>query len=91
MPWQIERDAGDCAAAPAQGELGAAILLLDRDDDFLKDGTQEFFFVARRCRGRLPGFRQVGTERQQALPFGRGLRDATSQIMAVLSALPEMR
>src|SRR4249919_859224 len=63
---QVEINLGDAATTPTQGEMRAALLFVEGDDDFLEQGAQQFLFVAR-CGGRgLPDLEQIGAECEQA-------------------------
>src|ERR1700726_4516454 len=63
---QGEINLGDGTTTPTQGEMHAALLFVEGDDDFLEQGAQQFLFVAR-CSGRsLPDLEQIGAEREQA-------------------------
>ena len=63
---QVEINLGDGATTPTQGEMHAALLFVEGDDDFLEQGAQQFLFVAR-CGGRdLPDLEQIGAECEQA-------------------------
>src|ERR1700736_4728026 len=64
---QGEINLGDSATTPTQGEMHAALLFVEGDDDFLDQGAQQFLFVAR-CSGRsLPDVEQSGAEREHAV------------------------
>src|SRR5207302_2854592 len=42
---QDEIDLGEGAATPTLGEMHAALLFVESDDDFLEQGAQQFLFV----------------------------------------------
>src|SRR5437773_2257144 len=64
---QREIDLGEGTTTPTQGEMRAALLFVEGDNDFLEQGAQQFLFVAR-CSGRsLPDFEQIAAEREQAV------------------------
>ena len=60
--WAVDVELGEHTAVPAKREVGAMILPMVGDDDFLEQRPQQFFSVTRRGRGSLPDAREVFTE-----------------------------
>ena len=56
---QIDRDVSKSATAPTQSDESAILILVNRDDDFFKDGAQELFLVPRRRSFCLPNCPQI--------------------------------
>ena len=49
--------------------MGATTLLVDGDDNFLKDRSKQFLLVSRQGRRCLPDFEYIGAEREQTAPL----------------------
>ena len=61
-----EIDFGQSASPPTQRQMSAMLLLVDRDDDFLKYGAKEFFLVSWQGGWSPPNGGQVSTQCEQA-------------------------
>src|SRR5258708_8223607 len=59
-------DLGQRASPPTQRQMSAMLLLVDRDDDFLKYGAKEFFLVSWQGGWSPPNGGQVSTQSKQA-------------------------
>ena len=63
LAWQGQVDLGECAAFPAQGEMGRGLVALDLDDHLLDQRANQLLPVARCGGDRRPDRREVRTER----------------------------